>query len=72
LGFTLDDERLKEGRSLGAGYFDELLERIRDIRASQRWGNGPEIPDSSAGAHASGRHRSPASAASCCWVRGRV
>ena len=34
-GFTLDDERLKEGRSLGADYFDELLERIRDIRASE-------------------------------------
>ena len=35
-GFVLDDERLKEGRSLGADYFDELLERIRDIRASER------------------------------------
>lgn len=35
-GFTLDDERLKEGRSLGADYFDELLERIRAIRASER------------------------------------
>jgi len=35
-GFTLDDERLKEGRSLGADYFDELLERIRDIRASEK------------------------------------
>ena len=35
-GFTLDDERIKEGRTLGAGYFDELLERIRDIRASER------------------------------------
>ena len=35
-GFTLDDERLKEGRTLGADYFDELLERIRDIRASER------------------------------------
>jgi hypothetical protein len=30
----MDDERLKEGRSLGRDYFDELLERIRDIRAS--------------------------------------
>ncbi len=28
-GFTMDDERLKEGRNLGADYFDELLERIR-------------------------------------------
>jgi hypothetical protein len=35
-GFVLDDERLKEGRTLGADYFDELLERIRDIRASER------------------------------------
>ena len=35
-GFTMDDERLKEGRSLGADYFDELLERIRDIRASEK------------------------------------
>ena len=31
-GFVLDDERLEEGR--GADYFDELLERIRAIRAS--------------------------------------
>ncbi len=31
-GFVLDDERLKEGRNLGADYFYELLERIRDIR----------------------------------------
>lgn len=35
-GFTLDDERLKAGRTLGDDYFDELLERIRDIRASER------------------------------------
>lgn len=35
-GFILDDQRLKEGRSLGRDYFDELLERIRDIRASER------------------------------------
>jgi len=35
-GFTLDDARLKEGSSAGAGYFDELLERIRDIRASEK------------------------------------
>jgi hypothetical protein len=35
-GFTMDDERLKEGRVLGADYFDELLERIRDIRASEK------------------------------------
>ena len=35
-GFVLDDERLKEDRSIGADYFDELLERIRDIRASEK------------------------------------
>lgn len=35
-GFILDDERLKEGQTLGADYFDELLERIRDIRASEK------------------------------------
>jgi hypothetical protein len=35
-GFTMDDRRLKEGRNIGADYFDELLERIRDIRASEK------------------------------------
>ncbi|CAN5312838.1 RhuM family protein [soil metagenome] len=35
-GFTMDDERIKAGRTLGHDYFDELLERIRDIRASER------------------------------------
>lgn len=35
-GFVLDDERLKSGTHLGEDYFDELLERIRDIRASER------------------------------------
>lgn len=35
-GFTLDDDRIKEGRTLGDRYFDDLLERIRDIRASER------------------------------------
>ena len=35
-GFTMDDERLKEGINLGTDYFDELLERIRDIRASEK------------------------------------
>jgi len=35
-GFTLDDERLKDGRTLGDTYFNELIERIRDIRASER------------------------------------
>lgn len=36
-GFALDDERLKQGNQLfGKDYFDELLERIREIRASER------------------------------------
>ena len=35
-GFVLDDERLKAGRNVGVDYFDELLERIRDIRASEK------------------------------------
>ena len=35
-GFTMDDERLKEGKTLGTDYFDELLERIRDIRTSEK------------------------------------
>jgi hypothetical protein len=35
-GFVMDDLRLKEGNRLGADYFDELLERIRDIRASEK------------------------------------
>jgi hypothetical protein len=33
-GFTLDDERIKAGRTIGADYFDELLARIRDIYPS--------------------------------------
>ncbi len=32
-GFTMDDERLKQG---GSRYFRELLQRIRDIRSSER------------------------------------
>jgi hypothetical protein len=35
-GFVLDDERLKQGQHFGKDYFDELLERIREIRASER------------------------------------
>jgi hypothetical protein len=36
-GFVLDDERLKRGKQVfGKDYFDELLERIREIRASER------------------------------------
>jgi hypothetical protein len=36
-GFVIDDERLKQGKTLfGKDYFDELLARIRDIRASER------------------------------------
>ena len=32
----LDDERLKQGARFGRDYFNELLERIREIRASER------------------------------------
>lgn len=35
-GFVIDDERLKQGKNFGQDYFDELLERIREIRASER------------------------------------
>jgi len=35
-GFALDDERLKNGRYFGKDYFNELLERVRSIRASER------------------------------------
>ena len=36
-GFVLDDERLKQGNQVfGKNHFDELLERIREIRASER------------------------------------
>lgn len=36
-GFVLDDERLKQGQTaFGKDYFDELLERVRSIRASER------------------------------------
>ena len=36
-GFVIDDERLKQGKTLfGQDYFDELLERIREIRTSER------------------------------------
>ena len=35
-GFVLDDERLKQGTRFGKDYFDELLERIREIRASEQ------------------------------------
>lgn len=35
-GFVLDDDRLKQGSKFGKDYFDELLERIREIRASER------------------------------------
>lgn len=35
-GFVLDDERLKQGKRFGKDYFDELVERIREIRASER------------------------------------
>ena len=35
-GFVLDDERLKQGSRFGKDYFDDLLERIREIRTSER------------------------------------
>ena len=35
-GFTMDDERLKNVQNIGSDYFDELLERIRDIRSSEQ------------------------------------
>lgn len=35
-GFALDDARLRNPKEFGADYFDELLERIRDIRASEK------------------------------------
>lgn len=36
-GFVIDDDRLKQGKTVfGKDYFDELLERIREIRASER------------------------------------
>jgi hypothetical protein len=36
-GFTMDDERLKDPRQIfGKDYFDEQLERIRDVRSSER------------------------------------
>ena len=35
-GFVLDSERLKQGKNFGEDYFDELLEKIREIRASER------------------------------------
>ena len=35
-GFAMDDERLKNPKQFGEDYFDELLERIREIRASEK------------------------------------
>ncbi|MDR1369662.1 MAG: virulence RhuM family protein [Dysgonamonadaceae bacterium] len=35
-GFVLNDEMLKNGQAFGKDYFEELLERIREIRASER------------------------------------
>lgn len=35
-GFVMNDERLKNPKEFGVDYFDELLERIRDIRSSER------------------------------------
>jgi hypothetical protein len=35
-GFTMDDERLKQIKHFGQDYFEEMLERIREIRMSER------------------------------------
>lgn len=35
-GFAMDDERLKQIKHFGIDYFDEMLERIREIRLSER------------------------------------
>lgn len=35
-GFVMDDERLKQIKHFGVDYFDEMLERIREIRLSER------------------------------------
>jgi hypothetical protein len=35
-GFVMDDDRLKSGKQFGQDYFNELLERIREIRSSER------------------------------------
>ena len=35
-GFVLDDELLKNGSRFGIDYFNQLLERVRDIRSSER------------------------------------
>lgn len=35
-GFVLDDKRLKNGKNFGKDYFDELLDKIREIRSSER------------------------------------
>jgi len=35
-GFAMDDERLKQIKHFGKNYFDEMLERIREIRLSER------------------------------------
>lgn len=35
-GFVLNDDMMKNGRPFGRDYFDELLERIKEIRASER------------------------------------
>jgi hypothetical protein len=35
-GFAMDDERLKQMKHFGQDYFDEMLERVREIRLSER------------------------------------
>lgn len=45
-GFVLDDERLKQGNAyFGKDYFNDLLERIREIRASERRHGTPRARD---------------------------
>ena len=53
---TLRDERLKQGNTaFGKDYFEDLLERIREIRASERGGERPEhAARTEAPAHCSG------------------
>lgn len=34
-GFVLNDDMLKNGKTFGRDYFDELFERIREIRVSE-------------------------------------
>ncbi|EIJ70482.1 toxin-antitoxin system, toxin component, Fic family [Pasteurella bettyae CCUG 2042] len=35
-GFVIDDQRLKQGKQFGLDYFEQLMEKIREILASER------------------------------------